>query len=121
VSRVSKNDGRIKRHKRIRKTLAGSLSKPRLAVFRSNSYIYAQLIDDDLGQTIVSASSLEKDFRSEFKGKLNKNVATTIGKTIGSRAVAKGIKKVVFDRGGYIYHGKIKSLADAAREAGLEF
>lgn len=121
MSRVSKNDSRIKRHRRIRKKIEGNVSKPRLAVFRSNSYIYAQLINDDLGQTIVSASSLEKDFKSEFKGKVNKSVATIIGKTIGSRAVAKGIKKVVFDRGGYIYHGKIKSLADAAREAGLEF
>ncbi len=121
MGKISKVEGRNKRHFRIRKKLSGSSSRPRLAVFRSNSYIYAQLIDDESGITLASASSLEKDIRAKYNGKLNKEVASLIGKTIGDRAVVKGIKQAVFDRGGFIYHGKIKSLADSAREAGLEF
>ncbi len=118
---LSKAEGRIKRHIRLRKKLSGTGERPRLAVFKSNSYIYAQVINDKIGETIVSASSLEKEFRDKFGGKLNVEVAKTIGKIVGERAKAKGVKAVVFDRGGYIYHGRVKSLADGAREAGLEF
>lgn len=118
---INKAEGRVRRHIRIRKKMSGTGACPRLAVFKSNSYVYAQVINDKTGETIVSASSLEKEFRDKFSGKLNLEVAKTIGKTVGERAKAKGIKSVVFDRGGYIYHGRVKSLADGAREAGLEF
>lgn len=118
---INKAEGRVRRHIRIRKKMSGTGACPRLAVFKSNSYVYAQVINDKTGETIVSASSLEKEFRDKFGGKLNLEVAKTIGKTVGERAKAKGIKSVVFDRGGYIYHGRVKSLADGAREAGLEF
>ncbi len=121
MSKLSKAEGRVRRHARIRKKVRGTESRPRLAVFKSNSYVYAQIINDKTGETIVAASSLEKEFRAKFGGKLNIEVASQIGKTIGERAKAKGIDTVVFDRGGYIYHGRIKSLADAAREAGLVF
>lgn len=121
MSRFNKSEGRVKRHARIRKKVKGTENRPRLAVFKSNSYVYAQIINDKTGETIVSASSLEKEFRNKFGGKLNVEVASVVGKTIGERAKAKGVNAVVFDRGGYIYHGRIKSLADAAREAGLEF
>lgn len=119
--KFNKAEGRVRRHMRIRKKLSGTSACPRLAVFKSNNYVYAQVIDDKTGQTIVAASSLEKEFRDKFGGKLNVEVAKSIGKTIGDRAKAKGVKSVVFDRGGYIYHGRVKSLADGAREAGLEF
>lgn len=119
--KFNKAEGRVRRHIRIRKKLSGTNECPRLAVFKSNCYVYAQVINDKTGETIVAASSLEKEFRDKFGGKLNVEVAKTIGKTIGDRAKAKGIKEVVFDRGGYIYHGRVKSLADGAREAGLEF
>lgn len=118
---INKAEGRVRRHIRIRKKMSGTMDCPRLAVFKSNSYVYAQVINDKTGETIVSASSLEKEFRDKFGGKLNLEVAKTIGKTVGERAKAKGVKAVVFDRGGYIYHGRVKSLADGAREAGLEF
>lgn len=118
---INKAEGRVRRHIRIRKKISGTGTCPRLAVFKSNSYVYAQVINDKTGETIVSASSLEKEFRDKFGGKLNLEVAKTIGKTVGERAKAKGVKSVIFDRGGYIYHGRVKSLADGAREAGLEF
>lgn len=121
MSKLNRLTGRDRRHFRIRKKVHGTAERPRLAVFKSNSYVYAQIINDKTGETIVSASSLEKEFREKFGGKLNIEVASFIGKTIGERAKAKGINAVVFDRGGFIYHGRIKSLADAAREAGLEF
>ncbi len=121
MSNFSKADRRVKRHIRLRKKIRGTAECPRLAVFKSNCYVYAQVINDVTGETIISASSLEKEFRAKFAGKLNKDVAAVIGKTIAERATAKGVKSVVFDRGGYIYHGKIAALADAAREAGLEF
>lgn len=117
----NKAEGRVKRHARIRKKIHGTSLRPRLAVFKSNCYVYAQVIDDKTGQTIASASSLEKELKEKFGGKLNVEVAKTVGKTVGDRAKAKGVKSVVFDRGGYIFHGRIKSLADGAREAGLEF
>ena len=106
-------------HKRIRKKLSGTTDRPRLAVFRSLNHIYAQVIDDSEGKTIASASTAEPDFRGRSGG----NIATAkeVGKLIAERAKEKGISRVVFDRGGYIYHGRVRSLAEAAREAGLEF
>ena len=110
---------RFKRKKRIRGHLSGTLTRPRLAVFRSNSNIYAQIIDDERGVTIVAASTCEKDNKNA--GKSNIAGAQLVGKLIAERALAKQIKAVVFDRSGYLYHGKIKGLADSAREAGLLF
>lgn len=104
-------------HKRIRRKVKGSGARPRLAVYRSLNHIYAQVVDDQLGQTIVSASTTEKDLRGTKGGNLE--AARLIGKTIAERALAKGIESVVFDRGGYLYHGRIKALTDAARQAGL--
>jgi large subunit ribosomal protein L18 len=104
-------------HRRIRRKVKGSGQRPRLAVYRSLNHIYAQVVDDQLGQTIVSASSTEKDLRGSTGGNLD--AARRVGKTIAERALAKGIESVVFDRGGYLYHGRIKALTDAAREAGL--
>lgn len=104
-------------HRRIRRKVKGSGERPRLAVYRSLNHIYAQVVDDQLGQTIVSASTTEKDLRGSTGGNLE--AARRVGKTIAERALAKGIESVVFDRGGYLYHGRIKALTDAAREAGL--
>ena len=104
-------------HRRIRRKLKGSGERPRLAVYRSVKHIYAQVVDDELGRTIVSASTTEKDLRGASGG--NVDAARRIGKTIAERALAKGIESVVFDRGGYLYHGRVKALTDAAREAGL--
>jgi large subunit ribosomal protein L18 len=113
--------GRQKRHIRLRKKLRGTSLRPRLAVFRSNRYIYAQIIDDSVGMTLVSASSLEAGLKNEFGGKVNLKTAEAVGKLISSRAKEKGISSVVFDRGGFLYHGRIKSLAEAARSNGLIF
>jgi large subunit ribosomal protein L18 len=115
---VSKQTSRQRRHRRVRKHLAGTQSRPRLAVYRSNRYIYAQVIDDDSGRTIAAASSQEKDLREKT---LSADTATEVGKLVAERAKDAGVSAVVFDRGGYKYHGRIKALADAAREAGLEF
>lgn len=104
-------------HKRIRRKLRGSTERPRLAIYRSLNHIYAQVIDDLQGQTLVSASTTEKDLRGSTGG--NVDAARRVGKTIAERALAKGISSVVFDRGGYLYHGRVKALTDAAREAGL--
>ena len=104
-------------HRRIRRKLKGSGERPRLAVYRSVNHIYAQVVDDELGRTIVSASTTEKDLRGATGGNLD--AARRIGKAIAERALAKGIESVVFDRGGYLYHGRVKALTDAAREAGL--
>ena len=109
---------------RIRKKLAGSPARPRLAVFRSQGHIYAQVIDDEAGRTICSASSLDGDFKGAGKGKrkgANVAAAKEVGQLIASRAKQKGVEAVVFDRGGFLYHGRIKALADAARESGLKF
>lgn len=108
---------RVAIHKRIRRKLSGSTERPRLAIYRSLNHIYAQVIDDLQGQTVVSASTTEKDLRGSTGG--NVEAARRVGKTIAERALAKGINSVVFDRGGYLYHGRIKALTDAAREAGL--
>ena len=118
IQKTQKNEIRQRIHKRIRRKVSGTAERPRLAVFRSVAHIYAQLIDDARGQTMVSASSVEKATRTNGG---NVAAAKAIGKAIAERAKDKGIKSVVFDRGGYIYHGRVKALADAAREAGLEF
>ncbi len=118
IHKTQKNEIRQRIHKRIRRKLSGTSERPRLAVFRSVAHIYVQVIDDSKGQTVVSASSIEKSAKTNGG---NVAAAKAIGKAIAERAKEKGIKKVVFDRGGYIYHGRVKALADAAREAGLEF
>lgn len=106
---------------RIRKVVSGTAQRPRMSVFRSNRQIYVQLIDDLKGVTLVAASSLEKAVAEQVKGKTNIEVAAIVGKLAAERAIAKGISEVAFDRGGYLYHGRVKSLADAAREGGLKF
>lgn len=118
---VSKNDARKKRHRRVRKKVSGTTEKPRLNVFRSLKHIYVQVIDDNTGVTIASASTDDKELKSGVKIGSNIEAAKTVGAAIAKRAGVKGVKKVIFDRGGYIYHGRIKALADAARENGLEF
>jgi large subunit ribosomal protein L18 len=119
MARSSKNDVRVRIHTRIRSRVNGSQERPRLAVYRSLAHIYAQVIDDRKGHTLVAASSNEKG--SAVKSGGNVAGAKDVGKLVADRAKAKGISKVVFDRGGYLYHGRVKALADAAREAGLEF
>lgn len=121
MATLSRNDRRLKRHARVRKDVFGTPEKPRLCVFRSNSNISAQIIDDVNGVTLVSASSLDKELKAEIANGGNKEAAAKVGKAVGERALAKGIKQVAFDRGGYLYHGRVKELADDAREAGLEF
>jgi large subunit ribosomal protein L18 len=118
VRKISKDEIRLRVHTRIRSRMKGTTERPRLAVFRSVSHIYAQVIDDSNGTTLVSAASTDK--AQKITGG-NVKGATAVGKLVAQRAKEKGIKKVVFDRGGYLYHGRIKALADAAREAGLEF
>lgn len=119
ITKPSKNHVRKRIHKRVRRKIQGTESRPRLNVYRSNKNIYAQLIDDETGATLVSANSNEKDFNLESTG--NVEAAEQVGKLLAERAIEKGHKEVVFDRGGYIYHGRVKALADAAREAGLDF
>ena len=121
MSTFSRNISRQRRHARIRRKVSGTAEYPRLAVFRSSRHIYAQVIDDVAGKTIVSASTLEKDIKSALKATDNVDAAAYIGDVVAKRAMEKGIKTVVFDRGGYIYHGKVAALAEAARKAGLEF
>ncbi|MDR1875645.1 MAG: 50S ribosomal protein L18 [Synergistaceae bacterium] len=121
MKKKSRNDMRVVRHRRLRRTLSGTAGVPRMAVYHSLSHIYVQIIDDDLGHTLVSASTLEKTVQGGLKGTCNVETARVIGKLAAERARAKGIESVVFDRGGHMYHGKVKALADAAREAGLRF
>ena len=121
MPRVASSEVRLRIHRRIRKTLSGTPVRPRLAVFRSNKHIYAQVIDDAKGATLIAASSRDADVRKDLKNGGNVGAAKAVGKLIAQRAKAKGIEAVLFDRGGYIYHGRIKALADAAREAGLKF
>jgi large subunit ribosomal protein L18 len=116
-----KKQARVKRKKRIRKKIFGTLERPRLTVFRSNRHIYAQLVDDGSGNTLVSASSLDKAFREESDPGDKTQVAEKIGKTIASRAIDKGFKQVVFDRNGFLYHGRVKAVSEGARKGGLEF
>jgi len=121
ISKVSRAKVRVKKHKRLRNHIVGTQARPRLAVFRSNNHMYAQIIDDTVGNTLVSASTLQKDVKAEVEKTNDVAAAAHLGTVIGKKAVEKGIKEVIFDRGGFIYHGKVKALADAAREAGLEF
>ena len=121
VSKESRQEIRVKKHMRIRNRFSGTAERPRLAVFRSNNHMYAQIIDDTVGNTLVSASTLEKEVKAEIEKTNNVDAAAYLGTVIAKRAIEKGIKEVVFDRGGFIYQGKIAALADAAREAGLEF
>ena len=121
ISKKSRAEVRAKKHRRLRNHIAGTADRPRLAVFRSNNHMYAQVIDDTVGNTLVSASTLEKEVKSELKKTNDVAAAGYLGTVIAKRALDKGSPKVVFDRGGFIYQGKIKALADAAREAGLEF
>ena len=121
VSKESRAKVRVKKHMKIRNRFSGTASRPRLAVFRSNNHMYAQIIDDTVGNTLVSASTLEKEIKAELEKTNNVDAAAYLGTVIAKRAIEKGISEVVFDRGGFIYQGKIAALADAAREAGLEF
>ena len=121
VSKQSRSEVRVKKHTRLRNRFAGTAERPRLAVFRSNNHMYAQIIDDSVGHTLVSASTLQKEVSAELEKTNNVDAAAYLGKVIAERALEKGIKNVVIDRGGFIYQGIIQALADAAREAGLEF
>ena len=118
---LSRESARKKRHFRVRKKVSGTPEKPRLNVYRSLNHIYAQVIDDFAGKTIVAASSIDKELKEKIGSGGNIEAARTVGALIAGRALDKGIKRVVFDRGGYLYHGRIKALADAVREGGLEF
>jgi len=118
IKMKDKNAARLKRHKRVRKNISGSAERPRLNVFRSSKHIYAQVIDDVAGKTLVAASSMDKGFEGTGS---NVEAAKAVGKAVAEKAVAAGIKAVVFDRGGYIYHGRVAALAEGAREGGLEF
>ena len=121
VSKKNRSEVRVNKHRRIRSRLSGTPEQPRLAGFRSNNHMYAQIIDDTVGNTLVSASTLQKDVKAELEKTNNVEAAAYLGTVIAKKAIEKGITSVVFDRGGFIYHGKIKALADAAREAGLNF
>jgi len=118
---ISKNEIRKRKHQRVRKKIKGTAERPRLNVFRSLKHIYAQIIDDSQGVTLVAASTLDEALKGKIEYGGNKEAAAEVGKLIAQKALDKGIKKVVFDRGGYLYHGRVKELAEAAREAGLEF
>lgn len=121
VSKKSRTEVRVKKHKKLRNRFEGTAQKPRLAVFRSNNHMYAQIIDDTVGNTLVAASTLEKDVKSELEKTNDVAAAEKLGAVIAKKALDKGITTVVFDRGGFIYQGKVKALAEAAREAGLNF
>ena len=121
VKKESRSKIRAKKHLRIRNRFSGTAERPRLAVFRSNNHMYAQIIDDTVGNTLVSASTVQKEIKAELEKTNNVDAAAYLGTVIAKRALEKGITTVVFDRGGFIYQGKVKALADAAREAGLEF
>ena len=121
VSKVSRAKVRQKKHRRLRNHISGTAQKPRLAVFRSNNHMYAQIIDDTVGHTLVSASTLQADVKAELEKTNNVEAAAKLGTVIAKKAMEAGITEVVFDRGGFIYQGKIQALAEAAREAGLVF
>ena len=121
VSKVSRAKVRAKKHRRIRNHLSGTAATPRLAVFRSNNHMYAQIIDDTVGNTLVAASTAEKEVKAELEHTDTVEAAAYVGTLVAKRALEKGINTVVFDRGGFVYHGKVKALAEAAREAGLTF
>ena len=121
INKPDRNEIRRRKHVRVRKKIVGTPARPRLCVFRSNTNIYAQIIDDTTGTTLVSASTLEKDIKSDLAFGGNTDGAVAVGKLVAKRALDKGIGAVVFDRGGYIFHGRVAALAEAAREAGLTF
>ncbi|MEW6286253.1 MAG: 50S ribosomal protein L18 [Chloroflexota bacterium] len=121
MANKSRAEARLRRHARVRKNLAGTAARPRLNVFRSLTGIYAQVIDDQAGHTLVSASTVDKDLRDKIKGLKKSEQAKLVGRTVAERALSKGIETVVFDRGGYRYIGRVKALADGAREGGLRF
>ena len=121
VSKESRSKVRVKKHMKLRNRFSGTAERPRLAVFRSNNHMYAQIIDDTVGNTLVSASTLQKEVKAELEKTNNVDAAAYLGKVIAQRALDKGITTVVFDRGGFIYQGKIQAIAEAAREAGLQF
>ena len=121
LKKADKNANRLQRHKRVRRKISGTTQRPRLCVFRSSNNIYAQIIDDTNRVTLVAASSLEADVKGAVNHTGNKEAAKLVGQLVAKKAVEKGITEVVFDRGGYLYHGRIKELAEAAREAGLKF
>lgn len=120
-NKPSRSEQRVKKHLRVRKKVYGTAERPRLCVFRSEKHIYAQVINDDLGTTLAAASSIDKELKETLALGSNKEAAKAVGSLIAKKAIEKGVKEVVFDRGGYIYHGRVKELADAAREAGLDF
>lgn len=121
IKRIDKNNIRLRKHARVRKKISGNAETPRLSVFRSAKHIYAQIIDDVSSTTLVATSSLDEALKGKLDYSGNKDAAKEVGKLIATKAIEKGIKQVVFDRGGYLYHGRVKELADGAREAGLEF
>ena len=121
ISKVDKNQERLRRHKRVRKNISGTAESPRLCVYRSLVNIYAQIIDDTKGVTLVACSTMEKELVNELQGKTKQEQAKIVGTKLAEKALAKGISAVVFDRGGYLYTGRVASLADGAREAGLKF
>ena len=121
VRKKSRSEVRVKKHERLRNRFAGTAERPRLAVFRSNNHMYAQIIDDTVGNTLVAASTVEKAVKAELEHTNDVDAAAYVGTLIAKRALEKGIEEVVFDRGGFIYQGKVQALADAAREAGLKF
>ena len=121
MATLSRNDKRLARHKRVRAHLVGTPAKPRLCVYRSLKNISVQVIDDTTGRTLVAASTLDKDIKAQMAYGGNKEAAKLVGASIGEKALAKGIEEVCFDRGGFLYHGRVKELADGAREAGLKF
>ena len=121
MAEKSRSEARLRRHARVRKNVLGTAQRPRLSVFRSLSEIYAQVIDDQIGNTIASASTLDEELRGKVKGLKKSEQAKLVGKAVAERAMGKGVKAVVFDRGGFKYTGRVKALADGARESGLEF
>ncbi|NPA26820.1 MAG: 50S ribosomal protein L18 [Chloroflexi bacterium] len=121
MAKLSRNEARKRRHKRVRKKVHGTPERPRLNVFRSLTHIYAQIIDDEAGTTLVSASTIDRELRPLMAGKTKTEQARLVGEKLAERALAKGITRVVFDRGGYKYFGRVKALADGARAGGLEF
>ena len=121
VSKKSRSEVRAKKHRRLRNHISGTAERPRLAVFRSNNHMYAQIIDDTVGKTLCAASTVEKEVKAELEKTNDVDAAAYVGTLIAKRAIEKGIKEVVYDRGGFIYQGKVAALAEAAREAGLVF
>jgi large subunit ribosomal protein L18 len=121
MAKLTLRERRIRRHHRVRRKVQGTPQRPRLAVFRSLQHIYAQVIDDSAGRTLAAASTLEGELKDQLAGKTKKEQARLVGSAIGQRARAAGVGRVVFDRGGFLYHGRVQQVADAAREAGLEF